>query len=69
MLAVTRPGRGQILAPSAQCGGMLIKEGDDLMCATRYGLMMLRYAKTKSFADKWRREISTPISGSYDRRS
>jgi len=43
--------------------GKVVKEGDDLMCATRYGLMMLRYAKTKSFADKWRREISYPNLG------
>jgi phage terminase large subunit-like protein len=40
--------------------GKVVKEGDDLMCATRYGLMMLRYAKTKSFSDKWRREIQYP---------
>jgi hypothetical protein len=44
--------------------GKVVKEGDDLMGATRYGLMMLRYAKTKSFADKWRREISYPSLGS-----
>jgi phage terminase large subunit-like protein len=27
--------------------GLIVKEGDDLMSATRYGIMMLRYAKTK----------------------
>ena len=27
--------------------GKVVKEGDDLMSATRIGLMMLRYAKTK----------------------
>ena len=43
--------------------GKVVKEGDDLLCATRYGLMMLRYAKTKSFSDKWRREISYPNLG------
>jgi phage terminase large subunit-like protein len=40
--------------------GKVVKEGDDLMCATRYGVMMLRYASTKSFSDKWRREIEYP---------
>ena len=27
--------------------GKVVKEGDDLMSATRYGLMMIRHAKTK----------------------
>ena len=27
--------------------GRVVKEGDDLMSATRYGIMMLRYASTK----------------------
>ena len=40
--------------------GKVFKEFDDLMCATRYGLMMLRYAKTKSFNDKWRAPIEYP---------
>jgi Terminase RNaseH-like domain len=26
--------------------GRVVKEGDDLMAATRYGVMMLRYART-----------------------
>jgi hypothetical protein len=34
--------------------GKVVKEGDDLMCATRYALMMLRFARTKAFSDKWR---------------
>jgi phage terminase large subunit-like protein len=34
--------------------GKVVKEGDNLLCATRYALMMLRYAKTKSFSDAWR---------------
>ena len=37
--------------------GKVVKEGDDLMCATRYALMSLRFATTKSFNDKWRRPI------------
>jgi Terminase RNaseH-like domain len=40
--------------------GKVVKEGDDLMCATRYALMMLRHASTQSFSDKWRREIEYP---------
>ena len=43
--------------------GRVVKEGDDLLCATRYALMMLRYARTKSFNDKWRREIEYPRMG------
>src|SRR5262249_22290531 len=35
----------------------VVKEGDDLMCATRYALMMLRYANTKAARDRWRRPI------------
>ena len=42
--------------------GKVVKEGDDLLCATRYALMMLRHAKTKSFNDRWRREIDYPKS-------
>ncbi|MFY9840374.1 MAG: hypothetical protein WAK55_28695 [Xanthobacteraceae bacterium] len=40
--------------------GKVVKEGDDLLCATRYALMMLRYATTQSFNDKWRRPIEYP---------
>jgi phage terminase large subunit-like protein len=40
--------------------GKVVKEGDDLLCATRYALMSLRHASTQSFADKWRREIVYP---------
>ena len=28
--------------------GKVVKEGDDLMAATRYGIMMLRFASTKA---------------------
>ena len=34
-----------------------MKEGDDLMAATRYGIMMLRFASTKALYDKFRRPI------------
>jgi hypothetical protein len=36
------------------------KANDDLLCATRYGLMMLRYATTQAFSDKWNRPIEYP---------
>jgi phage terminase large subunit-like protein len=46
--------------------GRVVKEGDDLLCATRYALMMLRHATTQSFADKWRRPIDySHSSGVY----
>jgi len=32
--------------------GKVVKEADDLMAATRYGVMMLRYART---AERYRR--------------
>jgi Terminase RNaseH-like domain len=37
--------------------GKVVKEGDDLMSATRYAVVMLRYAKTKAAYDSFRREI------------
>jgi phage terminase large subunit-like protein len=40
--------------------GKVVKEGDDLMCATRYALMMLRHASTRSFSNRWRGEIEYP---------
>jgi phage terminase large subunit-like protein len=40
--------------------GKVVKEGDDLLCATRYGLMSLRYAVTQSMNDRWRRPIEYP---------
>ena len=43
--------------------GKVVKEGDDLLCATRYALMSLRFASTQDFADKWRRPIEYPRSG------
>jgi hypothetical protein len=45
--------------------GKVVKEGDDLMCATRYALMSLRFATTKSFADKWNRPIDYSNAGVY----
>jgi len=43
--------------------GKVVKEGDDLMAATRYGVMMLRFTSTKAFADRWRRKIEYPRLG------
>ena len=40
--------------------GKVTKEGDDLMAATRYGVMMLRLASAQAFADRWRRKIEYP---------
>jgi len=40
--------------------GKVVKEGDDLLCATRYGLMMLRHASTQSFSNKWNSPIEYP---------
>jgi Terminase RNaseH-like domain len=39
--------------------GKVVKEGDDLMAATRYGIMMLRFASTKAVYDKFRHLSST----------
>jgi hypothetical protein len=41
----------------------VVKEGDDLLCATRYTLMMLRHVKSKSFNDRWRRPGRVSVSG------
>jgi len=43
--------------------GKIVPEYDDLLSATRYAVVMLRFAKTKSFSDKWRREIAYPNLG------
>ena len=40
--------------------GKVVKEGDDLMAATRYALMMLRHARTAKQYDQWRRTIHYP---------
>lgn len=37
--------------------GKVVKEGDDLMAATRYAVMMLRHARTTRQFDSFRREI------------
>jgi hypothetical protein len=37
---------GSLDTPLATAFRSVVKEGDDLMAATRYGVMMLRYART-----------------------
>jgi hypothetical protein len=41
----------------------VVKEGDDLMSATRYAIMMLRFASTKAAYDSFRRPIEYPRVG------
>jgi phage terminase large subunit-like protein len=40
--------------------GKVVKEGDDLMSATRYAVMMLRHARTTRQFDSFRRELQYP---------
>ena len=40
--------------------GRVVKEGDDLMAATRYALMMLRFARTEKQRRDFHREIVYP---------
>jgi phage terminase large subunit-like protein len=40
--------------------GRVVKEGDDLMAATRYALMMLRHARTATARDTFRGKIEMP---------
>jgi Terminase RNaseH-like domain/Terminase large subunit, T4likevirus-type, N-terminal len=43
--------------------GKVVKEGDDLLCATRYALMMLRFARTRDFHRQFHRQIEYPRLG------
>jgi len=43
--------------------GKVVKEGDDLMCATRYALMMLRFAQTIRAYNKFRGKLNYPKRG------
>jgi hypothetical protein len=40
--------------------GKVVKEGDDLMCATRYALMMMRLASTAQTYRNFRRKLVYP---------
>src|SRR5262249_57005315 len=43
--------------------GKIVPEYDDLLAATRYAVVMLRFAKSKSFNDRWRAPIEYPNMG------
>jgi hypothetical protein len=43
--------------------GKIFKENDDLLCATRYALMMLRHASTTRQYNNFRRKLSYPKRG------
>jgi hypothetical protein len=43
--------------------GKVVKEPDDLLCASRYALMMLRYASTAKARREFYREIQYPKIG------
>ena len=43
--------------------GKVVKEGDDLMCATRYAVMMLRHAATTKSYHNFRRKLHYPKRG------
>jgi hypothetical protein len=43
--------------------GRVVKEGDDLMAATRYAGMMLRFTRTASAAAAFRRKLEYPKLG------
>jgi hypothetical protein len=40
--------------------GKVVKEGDDLLAATRYAVMMLRHAKTEGAYRNFHRKIEMP---------
>jgi len=40
--------------------GLVVKEGDDLMAATRYALMMLRFARTEQTYNNFHRKLELP---------
>ena len=43
--------------------GKVVKEGDDLMAATRYAIMSLRHASTAKSYHNFRRKLVYPKSG------
>jgi hypothetical protein len=43
--------------------GRVVKENDDLLSATRYALMMLRFAQTSDSATNFRRKLEYPNLG------
>jgi len=51
------------IPPHHRKDGKVVKEGDDLMAATRYAIMSLRFASTKATYDSFRRKIVYPKLG------
>jgi hypothetical protein len=45
--------------------GKVFAENDDLLCAVRYALMMLRYARTESSARNFNAPINYPKATCY----
>jgi hypothetical protein len=45
--------------------GLLVKEGDDAISASRYGMMMLRMAKSEQDRSNFNRDIRYPELGIY----
>jgi len=45
--------------------GKVFKQNDDLMAATRYAIMMLRFASTKKAYDNFRRPLAYPKVGYF----
>jgi hypothetical protein len=43
--------------------GKVVKQGDDLMAATRYAIMSLRYAATTKSYHNFRRKLEYPKRG------
>jgi len=41
----------------------VVKQNDDLLCATRYGIMMLRHARTPEAYNNFHRKIEMPDLG------
>ena len=46
--------------------GRVVKENDDLLAATRYGVMMLRWARITAAAASFRRSSSTKTWGLHN---
>jgi terminase large subunit-like protein len=43
--------------------GKVVKEYDDLLCASRYALMMLRFARTVQERSRFGRDLVYPVQG------
>jgi hypothetical protein len=44
---------------------LVVKDGDDLMAATRYALMMLRFASTEKSYRDFRRPLNYPTPARF----